>query len=74
MNDEEALQALSVEIRRARVSLGISQESFADSIGMHRAQYSKIERGERNVTVLTLRRIAAGLDTKLGRLLGNAGL
>lgn len=41
-----------------RLSLGYSQDSFADAIGMHRAYYSAIERGERNVTLATLARVA----------------
>ena len=44
--DEESLQVrLGAVIRDRRVALGVSQEAFADSIKMHRAYYSKIERG-----------------------------
>ena len=51
----------------------MSQEAFADSIKMHRAYYSKIERGERNVTLVTLCRLARGLGVEPSQLLRAAG-
>lgn len=56
-------------IRVRREALHFSQESFADSIGMHRAYYSAIERGEKNVTLPTLRRITVGLGVTFSELL-----
>jgi len=47
----------------------MSQEAFADSIGMHRAYYSAIERGERNLTLRTLWRVAKGLEIRMSELL-----
>ena len=73
--DEEALTSrLGAAIRERRTALGYSQESFADEIGMHRAYYSTIERGERNLTIQTLRRVAVGLKTKASELLRSAGV
>jgi len=74
MDEAQLLIRLGDAIRRRRVALGISQERFADSIRMHRAQYSKVERGERNVTVLTLHRVAIGLGTTSARILAMAKL
>jgi len=48
-------------IRRHREKLKISQEAFADSIGMHRAYYGAVERGLRNLTLRNIDRIAEGL-------------
>ena len=48
--------------------MGLSQDSFADLIRMHRAYYSAIERGERNVTIQTLLRVAEGLGANLQEL------
>lgn len=56
-------------IRAHRVALRISQEAFADQIGMHRAYYSAIERGEKNITLATLHRVAEGLGTTMSALL-----
>ncbi|EED39740.1 helix-turn-helix domain-containing protein [Stenotrophomonas sp. LGBM10] len=41
---------------------------------MHRAYYSKIERGEKNVTLATLERVANGLEKTMSELLAEAGL
>jgi transcriptional regulator with XRE-family HTH domain len=73
--DEESLQMrLGTVIRDRRTALGMSQEAFADAIKMHRAYYSKIERGERNVTLQTIWRVAQGLGVKGAQLLKDAGI
>lgn len=75
MNEAASLQVkLGVAIRERRSLLEISQESFADRIGMHRAYYSSIERGERNLTLETLGRVARGLGVLPSLLLQDAGL
>lgn len=56
-----------------RTALGYSQDSFADAIGMHRAYYSAIERGERNLTLQTMVRVAEGLEVRPSELLKAAG-
>ena len=65
---------LAHAIRARREILKFSQESFADSIGMHRAYYSAIERGERNITVDTLERVSVGLRTTIATLAADAGI
>ena len=59
-------------IRDKRASLGFSQESFAHAVGLHRTYVGAIERGEQNVGVLNLARIANALDTPLSRLVAYA--
>jgi transcriptional regulator with XRE-family HTH domain len=51
-------------LRRIRLERGLSQEAFADTIGVHRTYASGIERGERNLTLKSLEGIAArvGVD------------
>lgn len=68
------LQRLGSALRERRAALGYSQESFADKIGMHRAYYSAIERGEKNVTLGLLLRVASGLGVKLSVLMAEAAL
>ena len=65
---------LAVALRRRREALEFSQERFADSIGMHRAYYSGLERGERNLTIQTLTRVAKGLKTDIATLAKQAGI
>jgi len=74
MDEAKLKKRLGAAIRARREALELSQDRFADAIGMHRAQYSAIDRGEVNVTYLTLVRIAAGLDIRVSDLLVDAGL
>lgn len=66
------LTDLGIAIRVARQVSGLSQEALADEAGLDRSHMGKIERGERNVTLLNIERIAAALKTKPSQLLGNA--
>jgi transcriptional regulator with XRE-family HTH domain len=52
----------------------VSQEGFADLIGMHRAYYSSLERGQRNVTIQTLARVAEGLQVTIATLAKEASI
>ena len=73
--DEEAhLGRIGSAIRTRRKALGISQEALADAAGLDRAHMGKIERGERNVTVLNLIRIATALNDLPSNLLRAAEL
>jgi transcriptional regulator with XRE-family HTH domain len=45
-------------LRRHRMEQGYSQEAFADQMGVHRTYFSSVERGERNLTLQTLEKIA----------------
>lgn len=74
MKEAKLQEQLGAAIRERRTALEMSQEAFADSIQMHRAYYSKIERGERNVTLATLWRVAQGLGIQPSDLLEEAGL
>ncbi|HWN72670.1 MAG TPA: helix-turn-helix transcriptional regulator [Solirubrobacterales bacterium] len=46
-------------LRAYRQARGLSQEAFADSLGFHRTYMGSIERGERNLTLRSVERIAA---------------
>lgn len=65
----EALAAFGDNVRRARVSLGLSQEELADRCGLHRTYVGGIERGERNLGLLNVLRIASALGCSPGSLL-----
>lgn len=57
------------KIRLLRLKEGLSQESFAALIGVHRTYIGMIERGERNITIQTLYKISKGLNIKIWMLL-----
>ena len=51
-------------LRAYRQAKGLSQEAFAELVGMHRTYIGGVERGERNLTLATVERYAEaiGLD------------
>lgn len=74
-NDSDGqLDRLGRAIRDARKIKGLSQETLADAAGIDRSHMGKIERGERNVTILNLARVAAALDKLPSELLAAAGI
>lgn len=60
---------LGAVVRRRRSEAGYSQEAFADAVGVHRTFVSTVERGQSNVSLDTLERIAAALHARVGDLL-----
>jgi transcriptional regulator with XRE-family HTH domain len=60
---------LAKNLRKHREALGLSQEKFADLIGVHRTYVSDLERGTRNPTVAVVDKMAAALDVTIGTLL-----
>lgn len=65
-------QAVGTAIRRRREKLDLSQEAFADLIGMHRTYYSAIERGEKNLQLSTLEKVCRGLKSPLWEIFQEA--
>ena len=61
-------------VREVRVERLFAQEAFAAHAGMDRSYYGAIERGEFNVSLDTMVKLAAGLDTTVSQLLRRAGL
>ena len=68
------LVALGKAIREVRLSKGISQERLALLSEVDRSYVGRVERGDNNVAVLTLARLAAALDLTLAKLMQRAGL
>ena len=68
------LSSIGDAIRRLRRLKGISQEALADAASIDRSHLGRIERGERNLTVLNLLKIADALDNNGSDLLRDAGL
>jgi transcriptional regulator with XRE-family HTH domain len=51
-------RAVGRNLRAYREAKGLSQEAFADELGVHRTYMGGIERGERNLTLKSLERMA----------------
>lgn len=67
------LVALGDAIRRARIELGMSQEALALHVGLDRSYMGGIERGEHNVALMNLLKIATALGLKPSDLLARSG-
>ncbi|MGG2102676.1 helix-turn-helix domain-containing protein [Stenotrophomonas sp. NRRL B-14846] len=74
MNTPLPQQALGAAIKAARQTLGVSQEDFADRLGMHRTQLGHIEQGRKDCRLSTLVRLAEALGIPLSSLLKSAKL
>lgn len=61
--------AVGIRIRQLREQKGLSQEELGHRAGVDRTYVSSCERGRRNVSLLTLYRIAAALEVEPGALL-----
>jgi transcriptional regulator with XRE-family HTH domain len=55
-------------VRQRRHKLGVSQEAFADLCGLDRTYIGGIERGERNVALVNVEKIARALRISLSEL------
>ena len=69
---DDALRRLGIRIRELRMRRGWSQEAFADIAGVHRTYMGHLERGEKNLSFLSILRVASALGVTLSELL--AGL
>lgn len=67
--DHSLLAIVGKRIRDLRKKRGVSQEAFAEMCELHRTYIGAVERGERNITLLTLESIANALSVKLSELL-----
>jgi transcriptional regulator with XRE-family HTH domain len=55
-------------LRRQRQKLGVSQEAFADMCQLDRTYIGGIERGERNVALVNIEKIAKTLRLTIAEL------
>jgi transcriptional regulator with XRE-family HTH domain len=68
MEKNSPLIKLGQNIRDLRKKLGISQENLALLAEVDRSYMGGIERGERNITMLTLVKIATSLNSSVSEL------
>lgn len=55
-------QTFGRNLRAYREARGLTQEAFADALGVHRTYMGGVERGERNLTLRTVERIAQQIE------------
>lgn len=64
-----AAKKLGLNIRARRLKLCYSQEKLAEIAHLHRTYIGSVERGERNISLVNIIRIASALKTTPSELL-----
>lgn len=62
------LKRFGEQVKNLRMEAGLSQEEFAEKLGIHRTYMSFIERGQRNPSLKILFKISRALKIKLPEL------
>jgi transcriptional regulator with XRE-family HTH domain len=62
----------AANLRRLRITAGISQEALADRCGLHRTEISLLERAGREPRLTTIVKLARALDVEPVELLAGA--
>lgn len=69
MHDERLLEAFGDVVRAVREQRGWSQERLAAEASLHRTYIGSVERGERNITLSSIWKIAKALRLEPSALL-----
>ena len=64
----QARRTFAGNLRARRTAAGWSQEELADRSGLHRTYIGSVERGERNISVDNMERLALALGAPLEEL------
>jgi transcriptional regulator with XRE-family HTH domain len=68
---QTARKIFARKLKAFRVLKGLSQEELADIAGLHRTYVGSVERGERNISIDNMERLASALGIKIKDLLNN---
>jgi transcriptional regulator with XRE-family HTH domain len=74
IDKDRDLVRIGAAVRARRKALELSQEELADNAGIDRSHMGKIERGERNVSLINIIRIATALGCSPSEILSDANL
>lgn len=66
------LKKVGAKVREARKSRGMSQESLALASDLDRSYVGSVERGERNIAIINLKKIADALRVNASELLNDS--
>lgn len=66
--EQEIMKKLGIRVRRLRDGLDLSQEKLAEFAKVHRTYISTIERGQQNISLTVIIRLADALEVDLEEL------
>ncbi len=65
---QSARQLFSQNVRKSRLAKGLSQEDLAELASLHRNYIGGVERGERNISIDNMEKLAKALGTTIAEL------
>ena len=68
MQQDDIRHRFGARVRQLRNERGWSQEAFADLCGLHRTYIGSVERGEQNLSLVNIEKLAATLGVSLAEL------
>ncbi|PQP83248.1 transcriptional regulator [Paenibacillus sp. PCH8] len=68
MEDREILNLVGARIKVLRKEKGLSQEALGEKGGFHFTYIGQVERGEKNVSLVNLAKIAEALEVNISQL------
>lgn len=71
-DDRAFFQRLGDRVRERRLATNLTQAQLAEQCGLHRTFIGSVERGERNLALISLRKIAKALRTTPAELLNES--
>lgn len=66
--EQEVMGKLGIRVRQLREESGLSQEKLAELASIHRTYISSIERGQQNISLTILIRLADALGVSLEKM------
>lgn len=67
------MQHIGKNIKRIREEKGLTQQSIADLIAMHRSNYSRVETGDRDLSIEAIGKIAKYFNITIDQLVNFEG-
>lgn len=69
ISDSDIIKKFGNRVRDLRKQRNLSQEDLAEKAGLHRTYIGMIERGEKNITLINIEKIANALEVSIKELL-----
>jgi transcriptional regulator with XRE-family HTH domain len=69
VSDEEVMRRFGARLREVRERAKVSQEKLAELAGLHRTYVSSVERGQRNISLVNIAKLASALEVPMGGLM-----
>lgn len=69
IEDKKLLRKVGEKIRNYRIEVGLSQEKLSFECNLDRSYIGSVERGERNIAIINLNKLATAFNVSISKLL-----